>query len=282
MNTCIRLTTLGLMIVGLAGCGSAQTGTPAGSTASSPSPQASQAPSPAAQAATAACDELQGVLSEVLKANTTVSATTFRDLSAGVERAGCQLAATGSADQVGQWVELSQQLSTTLTANGWSQGQPLADGPTGTVLGFTKELQVAQLTVDWQPSAEVSCPVDQPISACDVPFNQQQVTVNVAVASTHAADAQAVPETVADEEALKQAVHTYVMENTSVRSFSISIDAAGGHIARVRVTSAGVDPMIGYVREVDGGWSVVGLGAAFDADWLHQHAIPQSLWLTQS
>jgi hypothetical protein len=41
-----------------------------------------------------------------------------------------------------------------------------ADGPTGESRGYRRGTSLLVLTVSWQPTSDVSCPKDQPISAC--------------------------------------------------------------------------------------------------------------------
>jgi len=184
VKTHTSLATLALGLIILVGCGSPQPTSSGGVGAPSATTQASPAASVGAKPEMAACQDLQGVLIDGLQAHVEVTPATFRDLANGVEQSGCQIIATGTAATVGTWTEVSERMQAALTAAGWQNGQPLADGPTGTVIGFAREHKVAQLTVDWQPSAGASCPADQPISDCNLSPEQQQITVKIEAAST--------------------------------------------------------------------------------------------------
>lgn len=132
---------------------------------------------------TTLCANLREPLAITLDAEVAQSAIRFRDLVAGVEREGCVLTAKGDGTQFSDFLTVSQQVATMLAERGWSEATPLADGPTGTVLGFTHEQQVAQLTVDWQPAPGVICPLDQPIGDCKLAPAQRLYTIRQELAS---------------------------------------------------------------------------------------------------
>jgi hypothetical protein len=66
---------------------------------------------------------------------------------------------------------------------GWEE-QPSyqADGPTGSATGLTRDMALMLITVGWEPSPEVQCPADQPISACDIKPEQRLYTVQIQTA----------------------------------------------------------------------------------------------------
>jgi len=141
------------------------------------------APTTTDEQATAICEMLQTPVAEALQVEVALTATSFRDINAGVERSGCQLTSKGTGAQFTDFTVVSNQVADVLARQGWSEAQPLADGPTGTVLGFYKDGAVAQVTVEWQPAPSASCPADQPIAACELLPEQRLYTIIVEAAA---------------------------------------------------------------------------------------------------
>jgi len=229
--------------------------------------------------ATAACDTLKPAIAEALGLQVGVTESTFTDIASGTQRQGCQIIAEGTGAQIKDFVGVSQQLSTLLTSHGWGEAQPLADGPTGTVIGFNSGGNVGQLTVEWKPATGASCPTDKPIADCTLLPEQKLYTIKLEAAASGMPGSSP-----SADEALQQAVYTYVMENTSVRSFTLAVDGIQSDVARVRIIPASgtADPAVAYALHQASGWSVLAVGTSFDPAFYEKHAIPASLQLGQS
>ena len=83
----------------------------------------------------------------------------------------------------GSSVDVARKLQTLFVEAGWREDPAyVADSPTGRLFGLHKDDQLALVDVGWLSSSEVTCPTDQPISACDMKPEQQKffITVNVA------------------------------------------------------------------------------------------------------
>jgi hypothetical protein len=132
-----------------------------------------------------ACATLKDEIAEALDAPAEMSQAPFADYVSGLNGMGCQITLTGTGETFGNFVKVAGQMNTLLTDQGWTQDSAyLADGPTGTAMGFRQGSQLALLNVDWQPSADASCPTDQPITACDLAPAQQEFTITLNVAES--------------------------------------------------------------------------------------------------
>ncbi len=117
----------------------------------------------------AQCDALQAALSEQLGHELTKQ-----------EGTACTLIATGTGEDFGHFVEVAQTIREVFEAEGWTEDEAaIADGPTGTATSYFKDTTVAAVNVSWEPSDEVDCPDDQPISACDIEPSQQNFTISI-------------------------------------------------------------------------------------------------------
>lgn len=66
---------------------------------------------------------------------------------------------------------------------GWEEQTAYqAGGPTGAATGLTRDAGLILISVHWQPSAEVTCPADQPIDACPLTPEQKIYTVTIQTA----------------------------------------------------------------------------------------------------
>lgn len=175
MRQCLLIA--GLVVL-LAACTPIQppatTGTPA-ETATAPAEEAAT-PSEATPDAvpiesvdSAQCDALQTALSEQLGHELTRQ-----------EGAPCTLVATGTGEDFGNFVDVAQTIRAYFESEGWTEDETaIADGPTGTATSYFKDTTVAMVSVNWDPSEDVECPEDQPISACDIEPGQQNFTISI-------------------------------------------------------------------------------------------------------
>lgn len=131
------------------------------------------------------CQDLQSAMAETIATAVSLETTDFQDYISGTAGTGCQLTATGTGAEFESFGAVAEDLKALLSEAGWTEDpQYLADGPTGTATGFRNANQLGLLSVEWQPSAQVSCPADQPISACEVPPEQQIYTVTLNLAQS--------------------------------------------------------------------------------------------------
>lgn len=157
------------------------------------SPTASLAPTQAANADTATpvyqplpdeeCSALRDTVASVLDTQAELQEAAFNDYVQGQMGRGCEITVTGTGETFGHFLDVAALLQTALTEAGWTPDMAyLADGPTGTAMGFRKGDQLALFNVDWQPSADANCPADEPISACDLTPAQQLFTITLNLA----------------------------------------------------------------------------------------------------
>ncbi|MBC7876419.1 MAG: hypothetical protein H7Y59_04540 [Anaerolineales bacterium] len=129
------------------------------------------------------CQILQEAASQSLGLTFTLEASVpFTDYSSGETGLGCSLTATTNGAAIS-----SPQDALTKLVNGfvgWTEDSTKygADGPTGSATGLTRDSGVLLIGVSWQPSAEVSCPADQPIDSCPLTPEQKIYTVNIQAA----------------------------------------------------------------------------------------------------
>lgn len=134
-------------------------------------------------APTAVCDELRAALVRALTLDITLSEVPVQDQQTGTSSPGCRLSASGSAAELGMFLDVAAKLRTAMTDAGWAEDQSLlADGPTGTASGYRKNNVLARTLVEWQPAPGASCPPDQPASACQLTPEQQQLTITLDLA----------------------------------------------------------------------------------------------------
>lgn len=134
-------------------------------------------------APTAVCDELRAALVRALTLDMTLTEVPVQDPQTGTSSPGCRLSASGSAAELGMFLDVAAKLRTAMTDASWAEDQSLlADGPTGTASGYRKNNVLARTLVEWQPAPGASCPPDQPISACQLTPEQQQLTITLDLA----------------------------------------------------------------------------------------------------
>jgi hypothetical protein len=170
--------------------------------------------------ASSICETIKPVFADVFELPWATTDTTFTDIATGTKQQGCRLTAEGTGVQITDFVDASQRLATLLTNHDRGPAQPLADGPTGTVIGFNGGGRIGQLTVEWKPAPGVNCPQNQPIMDCTLLPEQKLYVIKLEAAASDAADS-SVP---AADDVLQQAVHTQVLVNTDVRTFTFVVD----------------------------------------------------------
>jgi hypothetical protein len=105
----------------------------------------------------------------------------FTDYVSGEGGTGCLLTATGTGAQFTDPMTVIDKLKAAFV--GWEENMNYAaGGPTGAAIGMTRDQGLMLVSANWQPGPAVSCPADQPISACAVPPEQQMYTITVEAA----------------------------------------------------------------------------------------------------
>ncbi len=129
------------------------------------------------------CQELGTIASQALGVEFTVQ--TRAPFFDGINKEagqGCSLIASGDGNQFGGANAIVDALVNSVGL-GWNP-QPLyqADGPTGTAVGLSRDMALMLISAKWEPAMGVECPIDQPISACELPPEQKIYNVNIDIA----------------------------------------------------------------------------------------------------
>jgi len=135
--------------------------------------------------AVASCQDYQDDLAKILNQVDVVivNKVPFHDYVSGKSGTSCQLTANGTGlDFESPWA-VADAVKEMLAGQGWQPDiRYQADGPTGTGVGFRKDSSLCLLSVNWQPSPDVDCPADWPLSACNLTPAQRlyELTLNCA------------------------------------------------------------------------------------------------------
>ena len=107
----------------------------------------------------------------------------FEDYLSGTSGEGCLILAAGTGADFANHIDVFNQLKTMLTTIGWTPDPAYdADGPTGTGGAFRRDAALMLVMVEWEPSPDANCPLDQPISACVLTPEQQIYTITLNIA----------------------------------------------------------------------------------------------------
>lgn len=134
------------------------------------------------------CEDYRGALAETLSLEVAEIAmegdAPFVDYPTGGSGTACKLTARGTgADFENPWV-VADAVGKMLESRGWQTDiMYQADGPTGTSSGFHKDGGLCIVSVNWEPSPDVDCPEDRPISECEIAPEQQlyEITLECAL-----------------------------------------------------------------------------------------------------
>jgi hypothetical protein len=129
------------------------------------------------------CQQLQESAAQALGVAFSANpAAPFTDTLAGESGQGCRLTASGTGKD---FTSLQQTMTALVNsvALGWDPLKDYqADGPTGTDSAYVRDMGLMLISIHWEPAAGVSCPADQPISACNLTTDQQVYTVQIDIA----------------------------------------------------------------------------------------------------
>ena len=125
------------------------------------------------------CDELSQEMSTALGVEfSLIKEVSFQDFVTGKLGIGCAMSATGDGNDFENQGVVSEDVTLRMGALGWTQDiQYAADGPTGTVVGFRKDIQLCLLDASWEASDDSECDPDRPISECELTPEQQQFDI---------------------------------------------------------------------------------------------------------
>jgi hypothetical protein len=175
-----------MLLLALAACSSRLVSTP------TLTPRAESAPSPTQTSSAedttgdfqslTSCQDYQDDLAKILNRVEVVIGNNapFQDYVTGKSGTSCQLTAMGTGvDFESPWA-VADAVKEMLAGRGWQPDiRYQADGPTGTGVGFRKDNRLCLLSVNWQPSPDVDCPDDWPLSACNLAPQQQLYELNL-------------------------------------------------------------------------------------------------------
>jgi hypothetical protein len=102
----------------------------------------------------------------------------FQDFVTGKSGIGCAMSATGDGNDFENQGAVSEGVTLRMGALGWTTDiQYAADGATGTVVGFRKDIQLCLLDASWEASDDAECDPDRPISECELTPEQKQFDI---------------------------------------------------------------------------------------------------------
>lgn len=128
------------------------------------------------------CAMIQEMATQAVGATFTMEASApFTNPKTGEAGQGCTLTATGTGVDFADPFSVMTSLINGML--GWTEDITYqASGPTGGAAAMTRDMALMVIDVGWMPSAEVQCPADQPISACDLKPEQKVYTIRVQTA----------------------------------------------------------------------------------------------------
>jgi len=129
----------------------------------------------------AECQNLQDIASQTLKFQFALNPQGgFSDYK-GQSGYGCTLTAVGTAADFTDPGTVTADLVKAFS--GWTE-DPMgaANGPTGAATTLTRDKSMMHVRANWWPKMGITCPSDQPISACPLTPEQKQYTVVVEAA----------------------------------------------------------------------------------------------------
>ena len=124
------------------------------------------------------CQSIRDKARSALKVRFSLINAPFADF--GLQGEACVIEAFGSGAEFN--MDSTPKALESVFSDWTPNMQFAADGPTGKVVGFTKDSAILLITVKWEPSAYAGCPSDQPISACPLTPWQKLFTITLKAA----------------------------------------------------------------------------------------------------
>ncbi|MEA4909909.1 MAG: hypothetical protein VB089_19965 [Anaerolineaceae bacterium] len=130
----------------------------------------------------AVCQVLQELAGQALATYFTMQTNTaFTNPLTQESGRGCTLTASGTGAQFSDPGTVTANLARGML--GWEeQSAYQASGPTGAATAMTRDMGLLLIRVEWAPAAGVTCPGDQPISACGLAPEQEIYTITLQAA----------------------------------------------------------------------------------------------------
>ena len=131
----------------------------------------------------ALCQELQTSAAQALGVDFSLEARApFLDSIAGEAGQGCRLGARGNGKQFSSPDSVVTALTNSVGRSWTLQPEYQADGPTGSAAALSRDMALMLISVNWQPEMGVTCPADQPISACNLTPEQKSYIIQIDIA----------------------------------------------------------------------------------------------------
>ena len=127
------------------------------------------------------CQMLEGIAQETLEIPFVMNMNdSFTDYIGGETGGGCTILAQVTGDQLTSQNNVIESLKNAFM--GWEEDiNYMADGPTGSATALRRDMALMLLNSNWEPVAGVSCPDDQPISACELTPAEKLYTVEIQI-----------------------------------------------------------------------------------------------------
>jgi hypothetical protein len=129
------------------------------------------------------CQEFQTTAAQALGVDFSLQTRApFLDTIAGEAGQGCHLGAHGNGKQFSSPGAVVTALTNSVGRDWTLQPEYQADGPTGSATALTRDMGLMLISVNWQPEMGVTCPADQPISACNLTPEQKNYIIEINIA----------------------------------------------------------------------------------------------------
>jgi hypothetical protein len=119
------------------------------------------------------CESIQAKAGSAIKTRFSLITALFSDF--GLSGTACIIEAFGTGSEFS--METTPQKLEAAFSDWTPNMQFMADGAMGTAMGFTRDSSILLISVSWEPSANASCPADQPISSCPLTAQQRLFTI---------------------------------------------------------------------------------------------------------
>jgi hypothetical protein len=128
------------------------------------------------------CQTLQEMAAQAIPATFTLEASApFADPVIGETGQGCNLTAKGTGRDFSDPSQITAKLVSGF--QGFTENTAYqANGPTGAATAVTRDMAVVLISVNWVPAPEAQCPMDKPISVCDLKPEQKLYTIKIQAA----------------------------------------------------------------------------------------------------
>ncbi|MCE1252097.1 MAG: hypothetical protein LWX83_00945 [Anaerolineae bacterium] len=129
------------------------------------------------------CEEIKTMAAQALGVEFNLQTPSpFLDAIAGEAGQGCSIGAFGNGSEFSNPPDVINTLLNSV-GQGWTlQPNYSADGPTGSMIGLTRDMGLMLISVTWQPDMGVQCPADRPITDCNLAPEQKNYKISLQIA----------------------------------------------------------------------------------------------------